>query len=165
MNIYVEIVLRVLGVIGLSIASAILYRLGGASSQDQDKEFPWIPRWFKNIPKKRDVMSNICKLVACYLMLAHAPFWAYFIAWGLLWASLSTYWDELFGYDNHYMHGFMCQFSLLPIVIFSGYYLAFAVQCIALTLLMGVYSKYEGDAYQEEMGRGFFLTIIELLKF
>jgi len=36
----------------LSIVSAILYRLGGSSKADQDKEFPWIPRWFKNIQKK-----------------------------------------------------------------------------------------------------------------
>ena len=47
----------------LSSISAILYRLGGSSKADQDKEFPWIPRWFKNIQKKRDVMSNIVKLV------------------------------------------------------------------------------------------------------
>lgn len=165
MDIYLEIGLRVLGVILLSILSAIFYRLGGASQADQDLEFPYIPRWIKNIPKKRDVLSNLCKLGSCYLMLANIPFWAYFIAFGLLWASLSTYWDELFGYDNHFMHGFMCQFSLLPIVIFSGYYFAFAVQCIVLALAMGLYSLYEGNAYKEEMGRGFFLTIIELLKF
>ena len=165
MNIYLEIILRILGVIILSIGSAILYRLGGASVSDQDLEFPFIPRWFKNIPKKRDVGTNLCKLGACYLMMANAPWWAWLIAFGLLWSSLSTYWDFLFKYDNHFFHGFMCQFSLLPIVIFSGYYISFAVQCIMLALAMGIYSAYEGDAYKEEMGRGWFLTIIELLRF
>lgn len=165
MNIYLGISLRILGIIILSVMSAICYRLGGSSQSDQDLEFPWIPRWFKNIPKKRDVLSNLCKLGSAYLMLAHAPFWAWLIAFGLLWASLSTYWDNLFGYDNHFMHGFMCQFSLLPIVFFSGYYVAFVIQCILLCLSMGFYSLYEGNAYKEEMSRGFLLTIIELMKF
>lgn len=165
MNIYLEIILRVLGIIILSIGSAILYRLGGASSQDQDAEFPWIPRWFKNLPKKRDAGCGVLKLLSVYLMIGDAPFLAYFFAWGLLWASLSTYWDELFGYDNHYMHGFMCQFSMLPIVFFSGYWVVWVVQCLMLTLAMGIYSGYEGNAYKEEMGRGWCLTIVELLKF
>jgi hypothetical protein len=78
-----NVILRVLGVLGLSIVSAILYRLGGSSKEDQQKEFPWIPVWFRKIPKKRDVMSNICKLGAVWLMFGIAPFWAYFIAFGL----------------------------------------------------------------------------------
>ena len=69
----------------LSVISAILYRLGGSSHADQDKEFPWIPRWFKNIGKKRDAMSNIVKLFGVYLLGIQAPFWlGWFLSFGLL---------------------------------------------------------------------------------
>lgn len=148
----------------LSIISAILYRLGGSSKADQDKEFPWIPTWFKNIPKKRDVMANIVKLFGVFLMGITAPIWAWFVAWGLLWASLSSYWDWMFGYDNHYMHGFMCGFSLLPLVIFGNLALIpFLIQSVVLGLVMGLWSKYNGNATKEELGRGFFLTISNIL--
>ncbi len=148
----------------LSIVSAILYRLGGSSPSDQDKEFPWIPRWFKNIPKKRDAMSNIVKLVGVYLLGIYAPIWAWFISFGLLWASLSSYWDWMFGYDNHYMHGFMCGFSLLPLVIWGSLGLIpFLIQSVVLGLSMGLWSKYNGNATKEELGRGFLLTISNLL--
>lgn len=148
----------------LSIVSAILYRLGGASKQDQDKEFPYIPRWFKNIPKKRDVMSNIIKLVSVYLLGIYAPIWVWFISFGLLWLSLSSYWDWLFKYDNFYFHGFMCGFSLLPLVIFGNLALVpFIIQSVVLGLTMGLWSKYNGNATKEELGRGFLLTISNLL--
>ena len=148
----------------LSVVSAILYRLGGSSATDQDKEFPWIPRWFKNIKKKRDVMSNIVKLFSVYLLGINAPFLAWFFSFGLLWASLSSYWDWMFGYDNHYMHGFMCGFSLLPLVIWGNLGLVpFLIQSVALGLTMGLWSKYNGNATKEELGRGFLLTISNLL--
>ena len=149
----------------LSIGSAILYRLGGSSRADQDKEFPWIPRWFKNIGKKRDVMSNAIKLFSVYLLGIQAPFWlGWVLSFGFLWASLSSYWDWMFGYDNHYMHGFMCGFSLLPLVIFGNLALIpFLIQSVVLGLGMGLWSKYNGNATKEELGRGFLLTISNLL--
>jgi len=148
----------------LSVVSAILYRLGGSSKADQDKEFPWIPRWFKNIQKKRDAMSNIVKLFGVFLLGITAPFWVWFISFGLLWASLSSYWDWMFGYDNHYMHGFMCGFSLLPLVIWGSLGLIpFLIQSVVIGLSMGLWSKYNGNATKEELGRGFLLTISNLL--
>ncbi len=148
----------------LSVVSAILYRLGGSSKTDQDKEFPFIPRWFKNIPKKRDVMSNLVCLYSLFLLGINAPFWVWFISFGLLWASLSSYFDWMFGYDNHYMHGFMCGFSLLPLVIFGNLVLsAFIIKSILLAIGMGLWSKYNGNATKEELGRGFLLTISNVL--
>ncbi len=156
---------KIIYLILLSCISSCLYRLGGSSKVDQDKEFLYIPRWFKNIPKKRDVMSNIVKLFGVYLLGIQAPFWlGWVLAFGLLWASLSSYWDWMFGYDNHYMHGFMCGFSLLPLVIFGNLGLIpFLIQSVVLGLAMGLWSKYNGNATKEELGRGFLLTISNLL--
>ena len=146
----------------LSIASAILYRLGGSSPTDQDKEFPWIPRWFKNIPKKRDAMCNAISLFSLFLLGVQAPFWAWFISFGLLWASLSSYWDWMFGYDNYWFHGFMCGMSVLPIVFYDEP-LALGIRAIVLGIAMGLWSKYNGNATKEELGRGFLLTISNVL--
>ncbi len=148
----------------LSIISAILYRLGGSSKADQDKEFPYIPRWFKNIPKKRDVMANITCLFSLFLLGINAPFWVWFISFGLLWASLSTYWDFLFGYDNFFMHSFMIAFSFLPIVIWGNMlFVPFLIRCILLSLLVGTWSKYHGNATVEELGRGGLITFSNII--
>lgn len=156
--------MNIIYVILLSVVSAILYRMGGCSPADLQAEWGWVPAPIRNFPKKRDVLANIVKLLAVFILGMNAPFWAYFLSFGLLWASLSTYWDELFGYDNFYFHGFMCQFSLLPLAFFGGF-LDFGVRCIVLALAIGLWSKYNGNATKEELGRGFFLTLVELIKF
>jgi hypothetical protein len=51
------------------------------------------------------------------------------------------------------------------VTIFNGDWIPFTVRCALLALLMGVLSHYEGDAYREEMRRGFYLTLVELVKF
>ena len=148
----------------LSVVSAILYRLGGSSKEDQDKEFPYIPRWFKNIPKKRDVMSNMVCLFSLFLLGINAPWYAWFLAWGLIWASLSSYYDELFGYDNFWFHGFTIGASLLPLVIWGNLVIpAFLTKSVLLAIGMGLWSKYNGNATKEELGRGFLLTITNLI--
>lgn len=148
----------------LSVMTAILYRLGGASKEDQDKEFPWIPRWFKDIPKKRDVMANLVSLFSLSLIGITAPWWAWGLSFGLLWASLSSYWDWMFGYDNFFMHGIMCGISILPLVIWGNLSLSsFFVRAILMSLSIGLWSYYNGNATFEELGRGFFLTIFNFI--
>lgn len=146
----------------MSIVSAILYRLGGSSKEDQDKEFSWIPKWFKKIPKKRDVMCNLLMLGAVNLMGLNAPWWAWVVSFGLLWASLSTYWDFMFGFDNHWFHGFMCGFSLLPVAIYNDL-LPFFIKCVFLAVSIGLWSKYNGKANKEELGRGFLLIFSNII--
>jgi len=145
----------------LSCISAILYRMGGCSKADYEKEWSWthIPY---SIPKKRDVFANIITLVAALLVGVSGPWFWWFIAFGLTWASLSTYWDFLFGYDNHYAHGFMIAFSMLPLA-FYGEPLALGIRCALLAILMGVYSQIEGNATREELGRGFVMPISLLI--
>ena len=150
--------MKILAVILLSIISAILYRLGGASTEDQDKEFPWIPRWIKNLPKKRDFGCGWCVLFASFILGINAPIWAWVISVGLMWASLSTYWDELFGYDNHWFHMFMIGFSLLPVMFFS-FPVELGMRCIILAVVGGSWSKFTGNATYEELGRGVLLPL------
>ena len=147
--------MKILILIILSIISAILYRIGGASKQDREKEFPWLP--FKPW-KSRDVWSNAVTLLGALAVGVTGPWWAWLLAFGLSWASLSTYWDELFGYDNHYAHGFMIGLSMLPLAFFSSP-VALGLRAIILAILMGVYSQIEGNATREELGRGFVMPL------
>ena len=148
----------------LSIASGILYRLGGASKEDQDYEYPWIPRWFKNIPKKRDGLSNLLVCLGAFLMGVNAPLWGWGISFGLAWASYSSYWDWLFGYDNLWFHSFMISFSFLPLVIWGNLAVApFVVRCLLNALVIGGLSTYLKHDRTEEESRGFLLCISNII--
>ena len=139
----------------LSLLSGVLYRMGGCGPADLQSEWGWVPKFIRNFPKKRDVGCGICMLIGCSIVGMAAPWWAWILAFGLLWASLSTYWDQLFGYDNHWFHGFVIGMSILP-VNFGWLTLGIAA---GLGILMGVWSKALGNATWEELGRGFFMPI------
>ena len=139
----------------LSVGSAILYRMGGCGPADLQAEWGWVPTPIRNFPKKRDVGCGVLTLIGAYIVGLTGPWWLWLLAFGLMWASLSTYWDVVFGYDNHYAHGFMIGLSLLP-VLFSWKVLGYAVP---LAILMGVWSQVNGNATREELGRGFFMPI------
>jgi len=139
----------------LSITCAILYRLGGASKQAREKEFPWLP--FKPW-KSRDVWSNACVIAGLYVVGINAPWWAVFVSFGLMWGALSTYWDEVFEYDNHYAHGFGIGLAMAPVMFFDEP-VALGIRVILITILMGVWSKLLGNATWEELGRGFVMPL------
>ena len=145
----------------LSVVSACLYRMGGCGPADLQKEWGWVPGFIRNFPKKRDVGCNVLFLLSAYLVgVTTAGGWwnlLWLLSFGLVWASLSTYWDELFGYDNHWFHGFMIGFSLLPIL--WGSWIALGVVSVFLAVTMGLWSKVLGNATWEELGRGFFMPI------
>ena len=142
----------------LSCISACLYRMGGCGPADLEKEWGWVPKFIRNFPKKRDVGSNICALLGCVTVGLTAPWWIWVICFGLMWASLSTYWDFLFGFDNHWFHGFMCGVSLMPLA-FYGSALALGINCLLLAVAMGAWSLVLKNATWEELGRGAFLPL------
>jgi hypothetical protein len=145
----------------ISVASAILYRAGGCSPEDLEKEWGWVPKPIRAFPKKRDVGCNLCTVGAAVLVGITVPGWwnlLWLLVFGLTWASLSTYWDFLFGYDNHWMHGFVIGMSCLPVAFF-GDAVGLGVRALSLAILMGGYSRIVGNATWEELGRGFVMPI------
>ena len=140
----------------LSCISAILYRIGGASKEDREKEFPWLP--FKPW-KSRDVWSNACVIGGLYIVGINAPWWAVFLSFGLMWGALSTYWQNLFGgVDNHYAHGAGIGIAMAPVMFFDEP-LALGIRIVILGLAMGIYSRIVGNATWEELGRGFVMPL------
>lgn len=85
------------------------------------------------------------------------PWYAHLLAWGLFFAALTTYWDKLFGYDNFYMHGFMCALAYLPFALMTGLWLGFILRCVVCGLAVGYWSRINGNHIVEESGRGFIL--------
>ena len=89
----------------LSTVSSIAYRAGGL---DKDTKY-WIPVWLRH-SWVRDWLCPLCfgalfipNLVASFSWFHLGMFLCYY---GFCGISLSTYYDELFGYDNLWFSGF-----------------------------------------------------------
>ena len=144
----------------LSVVCGCLYRMGGCGPADLQKEWGWVPGFIRNFPKKRDVGCGVVTLGATLLIMPALTGWwimMYLLAFGLLWASLSTYWDKLFGYDNHWFHGFMIGISVLAVSYANPW--VTLIYAGTLAVLMGAWSLLLGNATWEEAGRGFFMPI------
>lgn len=90
------------------------------------------------------------------------PGW-YLASFFLNWGAISSYWDKIFGYDNHFAHGFGVGFAMLPFAIVTGLWAGFALQVIICTLWMGLVSVLSANDDFEEYGRG--LAVIGRLPF
>jgi len=132
-------------IIGLSILSGILYRMGGTGGGP----------WYFNT-KMRDFGCPAVCMGGMFLMYhTTLPWWSHVFAFGLLFAALTTYWDFMFkNVDNHWMHGFMCGLSYFPYAIATMGWVGFGVRCIAVAILMGLVSVLSENDIVEEVGRG-----------
>jgi len=152
----------ILGLIILTVLSALLYRLGGMGQDGRDK-YPELPGWLFDT-KSRDVGCGLCSIGAFFVCGLHHDLLPWVQTWQLVLAcvvsvptqlgALSTYWDFLFGFDNHWMHGFMCGIAFFPLAIVTGAWIGFVARSVALALIMGGISALSGDDDVEELGRG-----------
>lgn len=146
-----------------ALITALFYRIGGAS----DESFPMtlLPKWLNNI-KIRDGFIPLVVLfwIFKYYQLPALPLWqiilCYLISFGAMWASLSTYLDEIFGYDNFYFHGLLIGLSLLPFAYLTGDWFNIILRAIILGIFMGGLNwlvnklKIPFSDLIEEFGRG-----------
>lgn len=132
------------------IISGILYRAGGMGKGDECQP-TWIPVWMRE-SWVRDWLCPLVFLVMIWL-LGVKLHWTYLLFWGLSGMTLSTYWDELFGYDNFFAHG--CGIGLVGFILYSSIPLYIIIaRLIICTLGMGLWSKYIKTDVPQEMGRG-----------
>lgn len=104
----------------------------------------------------------IVAVLACFGVKT-ALWWAYLLSFGLMAASVSTYWDFLFKYDAHFFHGFMIGLSLAPVAFVTGHWLGLALVCVFYTLWMGLWSKFLKWDVAEECVRYFVVPLGILL--
>ena len=144
-----------LAILTACILSAILYRAGGMGKEDIT-EPKWIPKWLR----KSWVRDWLCPACLC---LALFSFWRpsslldwgiLLLSYGLLGASLSTYWDEVFGYDNFWFHGFMCGLAGIPLLWVGVTWWVILARLTLCTVGMGLWSKFIKRDVPQELGRG-----------
>ena len=131
-----------------SIFAGIFYRLGGKQGYNTKIRDLGIPTIFISLilwfnPKSFNVGS----------------LWAYFLSFGLLFGSLSTYWrldEKKWGY---WAHSLGISFAVLPIAFITGHYLGFGIRCVVLTGLITLISEYISKDWLEEFLRGFLIII------
>lgn len=149
----------------LSIISSICYRCGGMSKDDAAKP-RWIPKWLRNT-KTRDLgVSAVCLSLVYFLRpeLKFEPFplkfGLFLLVYGLMFTALTTYWDELFDYDNFYFHGLMIGLSTSPLCWVGVSWYAIGLYAVILTISMGLWSNAIKNDVWEELGRGFLITAV-----
>jgi len=154
--------MKILIVIIGAIISGILYRCGGMS-KDSTAKPTWIPTWARESLVRR-LGCPLVSLIVLFLIGINPAWWIYIITFLLVWIMTTTYWDEIFGYDNFYAHGFMIGLAYLPFMVVTTWWILI-LRAIVLGLFMGLWCKiFKGDVI-EEVGRGaaIIATLILLL--
>ncbi len=152
LSLVIKIVGMILSIGILSYLSAKLYRFGGSAKKGN--------KWdFLRDKLTRRLGCMILKSIAIIIILMPTWDWKvvaiYLISAGIAYGALTTYWDDIFKYDNHYAHGFGIGLANLPLAIF-GYisWIAFGVHIAVITLFMGIWSAIYDKDTKEEYGRG-----------
>ena len=133
--------MTILTLIIASILCGVLGRMGGSGNYPRQVRVVGIPATLCMLSGYLALTNNIQVNIVCLV-----------ITLGLLCASVSTYWDWIFGYDNFWFHGFMIGLSFAPIA-FPNHWLGFAISTILCTLWMGFWSKIWNWDIAEEFGR------------
>jgi len=138
-----------------SVLSGILYRLGGAA-----KKGDWL-----DILRNTKTRDWGCPLIVIGMMYAFGivvVWWLHAIAFVLMWAALTTYWDDIFGYDNYFMHGFTIGLACVPYLFASlggGFWIWFLVRSAIMCVFMGVWCLIFKNDIVEEGGRGAIIAL------
>lgn len=143
-----EIIAKVWIVITYSIISGILYRWGGSEGWNT---------------KVRDF--GVPLVATLFLLYTHDfSYIPYILTFLLTFLSLTTYYDEVFGYDNLYAHGLMVGLASLPLAWVGVAWWLIVARAFFLGLFMGLLNRY-ANKWQvphsdivEEFGRGFLIV-------
>ena len=136
----------------LSVASGILGRMGGSRYYDT---------------KYRDIGCSIISILGLCLFVPFSlsHWWVYLIIFGLHWASFSSYWDWLFGFDNLWFSGFVVGMSMLPACfIVHWIWWIIVIRALLLAVAWGLINLYrrpiwKWDAAQVEEFCRYFISL------
>jgi len=139
-------------VILLSIASAILYRMGGSGK-------------FNTL--YRDLGCPATNILALLAMGITAPVWAWVVTYGIMFGSMTTYCkignQEDVKWYNWLLTGLMYGVTPILLLIFGSITIVpFIIRTIVLGLSVMVSSEFLGWDVAEESTRGFLFTITNL---
>ena len=118
---------KMLAVIGLSLFAGILGRLGGAHGHNT---------------KFRDLGLPACWVASLLVLRADCPWWGFLLAFGALFGACTTYYDELFGYDNLWFSGFIAGIAAFPVILFTGHWWLFIIRAVLLAIIWGSLNRW-----------------------
>lgn len=135
-------VITFISLIPLSFLSAIAGRAGGMS-KDVNAEPKWIPAWIR----QRWVRPLGCSACIFIPVLITHPSWWIVPAIGATYGTLTTYWDEIFSFDNLWFSGFcvglsaMFLMTIIPwwIILIRAFVLAVAWGVLNIIINKGSY--------------------------
>ena len=129
----------------LSIVSAIFYRMGGSGNYPRQARMVGVP---------------LCTILALWAILGvnWGMWWVYAICMGLSVGLISTYWDEVFGFDNFWFHAFAVGLAVLPLMALGVHWYAILARSIIMGGLIGGLSYWQKWDVLEESTRGFFIV-------
>jgi len=143
--------------LGISIASGVLYRVGGSD----------LP--LANKTKYRDAG---CPLLGCILVgmnnypMSGMAWLGLILSFGLSWGAMTTYFKKK-GTDAQWYNwlfvGLAFGVAFLPWTWTTGTWLPFALRTFACAVLIMGWSQLIGNAVIEEFGRGFIYAFTLLL--
>jgi hypothetical protein len=116
------------------------------------RQYPGWPKWLLRSWSRDWIIGPVC---AVYCLLNSVVSWWLLILILATGGALSTYWDELFGYDNFWFHGFMVGLASFPIAIITDEWLLWGVRCLILAVWMGGWSAILKNPDREEFIRYF----------
>ncbi len=126
----------------ISLFAGFLYRLGGIGKPYKT----WMRDWL--IP-----LVGILTLI--FLFKYEAKWYAHALVFGLTGGAFTTYWDDIFGYDNFYAHGAMLALASFPYCIWGPMaWWVLAIKVVVAGLAMGLWCDYFSNHIVEEGGRG-----------
>ena len=132
MIIFISILIIVL----LSVICAIFGRAGGMDKSPTALP-TWIPVWLRQ-SWVRDWLCPMCVYILFFPFnnpISMDIVW-WLVAYGFTGLSLTTYWDNMFSYDNLYFSGFMVGFSAMFLI---GLGVAWWILLIRAIVLAGVW--------------------------
>ena len=135
-----------------AIASSIAYRLGGKQGYNT---------------KIRDLVCPLIALITLWLLAGFKSsyWWAYLLTFGLMFGSLTTYWDWMFkNKDSMALHGAGIGLAVIPLLWCNVAWYVIIGRVILLALSFGLINKYvnkwlipHSDEI-EEYSRGFLIV-------
>lgn len=139
-------VIKIILVLIATALSSIAYRAGGAkgwNTKFRDWGCPLV----------------LLGLVGAIIGLKWASWTMYALTFGLSWMALTTYWDTVFGYDNHYVHGLGCGLAGIPLIWAGVPVWIIIARIVICTIGMGLFSKLIDNDVKEELARGIFFIL------
>lgn len=148
-------------IIFLSVLAGVCYRLGGIGDNPQ---YNWIPLWLRET-WVRDWVIPFLSLITTWLIIGFQfnHIWAYLLFWGAQGGALTTYWDELFGFDNFWFNSFCIGLATVFIAWPIGnlaLWLTAGLYAILLGTVVGAVSKIIKDDDWGEFFRGFPIIVL-----